>query len=290
MLGMCADTSRRSWSTIAALVAAFAAVAGAVINWVSIEQSSVATRDQIRLIAQGQNVDRLQKANDQLKLDNPAALDSRLAGIDAFGLLARDDPAEYQLKIIAILAAFVQGHSPLTAPECPKSVPRDIQTALTVIGGLDATRGDPRRVIDLSQTCLNRIDLHGADLVGVDLTGGPNLGDGANLYNANLCRADLTNAKASGAHFLGANLQWANLTKADLRGADLRGADLRRADLRRADLRNALLDNANINGADFQGANLTGASLGGINIHDPNLAGASGVPSPGVPPSSPPPC
>jgi len=282
MLGMCADTSRRSWSTIAALVAAFAAVAGAVINWVSIEQSSAATRDQIRatrdqirLIAQGQNVDRLQKANDQLKLDNPAALDSRLAGIDAFGLLARDDPAEYQLKIIAILAAFVQGHSPLTAPECPKSVPRDIQTALTVIGGLDATRGDPRRVIDLSQTCLNRIDLHGADLVGVDLTGGPNLGDGANLYNANLCRADLTNAKASGAHFLGANLQWANLTKADLHGADLR---------------NALLDNANINGADFQGANLTGASLGGINIHDPNLAGASGVPSPGVPPSSPPPC
>lgn len=270
MLGMCADTSQRSWSTIAALVAAFAAVAGAVINWVSIEQSSVATRDQIRLIAQGQNVDRLQKANDQLKLDNPVALESRLAGIDALDLLARDDPAEYQLKIIVILAAFVQGHSPLTAPECPKSVPEDIQTALTVIGGLDATRGDPRRVIDLSQTCLNRIDLHGADLVGVDLTGGPNLGDGANLYNANLCRADLTNAKASGAHFLGANLQWANLTKADLHGADLR---------------NALLDNANINGADFQGANLTGASLGGINIPDPNLAGASGVP-----PSSPPPC
>lgn len=108
------------------------------------------------------------------------------------------------------------------------------------------------RCAQLSQLCLENIDLSYAKLNLADLSG-------TNLNKANLAAAQMQSANLSGS----------NLHKSQLVRANLAGANLSDANLRGADLTNADLSNANLNGADLRGAN-----LGRVDLRKTSLDGA----------------
>jgi uncharacterized protein YjbI with pentapeptide repeats len=97
---------------------------------------------------------------------------------------------------------------------------------------------------DLSQACLEKIDLTEAKLTRADLTG-------ASLPGAKMERADLVGAKLTGANLSFAKLSGAILDDADLSGADLTEARLDRAELYGAKLTGAILDDIYIYGANY---------------------------------------
>lgn len=108
------------------------------------------------------------------------------------------------------------------------------------------------RCANLSQLCLENIDLSYAKLNLADL-GGTNLNkailaaaqmQSANLSGSNLHKSQLVRANLAGANLSNANLKGADLTNADFSNADLTNADLRGASLGQVDLRKACLDGA----------------------------------------------
>lgn len=108
------------------------------------------------------------------------------------------------------------------------------------------------RCANLSQLCLENIDLSYAKLNLADLRG-TNLNkanlaaaqmQSANLSGSNLHKSQLVRANLAGANLSNANLQGADLTNADFSNADLTNADLRGANLGKVDLRKACLDDA----------------------------------------------
>jgi hypothetical protein len=136
--------------------------------------------------------------------------------------------------IIAVLCAYIRGHSPwppLAADNGDEEELRslairanDVQVALTALGRLVGPDGD-------------------ADVA--------------------IPRTDLRYARLSRLNLGQARLSHSNLRRARVRGTDLRGALLSDADLGLADIGEADLSGADLRGADLSGANLEGARLAG---------------------------
>ncbi len=227
---------RQDWSAIGSIGTAFAALAALVFTGLSLSATQ-----------QAQITDRYARAVDQIGVQGPDHLETRLGGIYALERLAHDSPRD-QPTIVQVLSAFVRASVgqatalPDAAPDprpCPPATTvahplnLDVQAALTVLGRRDYTN-DNAESADLSKSCLNGVDLSGAHLLGANLSGanlaGANL-NGANLAGANLASVNLSGASLSGAHLFAANLVGANLVGVDLSFADLVSTDLIGADL-----------------------------------------------------------
>jgi hypothetical protein len=88
-------------------------------------------------------------------------------------------------------------------------------------------RGADLSGVDLTGTCLDRIDLHGRTLTGLDLSRASLRNavlSGSDLSGSRLDHADLSGADLSGAILTGTSLLEATLWGADLCGADLSGS------------------------------------------------------------------
>jgi uncharacterized protein YjbI with pentapeptide repeats len=219
------------------------------------------------------SIDQLGKNNDS----NHPQIDVRLAGIYAFGRIARDSKRDRQ-TILDILDAYVRESSRSVSfqqtqqedsPHEPRGPRVDIQAALTVTTRIAKDFGTTHHArvnvwgADLQSVGLGDGHLAGAELRGAHLDGallrGANLGprrsepgiqvktrmEESTLHNANLIEANLTRAQLDNAMLAGADLRGANLTDADLRGADLIKVQLESAVLVRADLRGANLPEIN---------------------------------------------
>ncbi len=92
-----------------------------------------------------------------------------------------------------------------------------------------------------------------------------------NLQGVNLRETDLTQVDLHGALLSQADLGWAILQGADLRGAVLKRTDLMQADLRGANLRGAQCHEAVLTGANLRGAMLKGAAFRRANLIDAHL-------------------
>lgn len=133
------------------------------------------------------------------------------------------------------------------------------------------------RIVDVSDTNWNTIDLKEANLAFIDLRDvnlSHALMTGAVLRGARLCNADLTQITLNDAALGGAKLKEAILCQANLQGANLNGADLIGADLRKADLKDASLRGAQLQGACLAGADLTGADLTNAKLQKADLTDA----------------
>jgi uncharacterized protein YjbI with pentapeptide repeats len=94
------------------------------------------------------------------------------------------------------------------------------------------------------------------------------------LQGVNLRETDLTQVDLHGALLTQADLRWAILKGADFRGAVLKRTALRQADLRGANLRGAQCHEAVLTGANLRGAMLKGAAFRRANLIDANLTQA----------------
>jgi hypothetical protein len=163
----------------------------------------------------------------------------RLGGIYALeGVMKTSE--QYHQPILEALSAFVRDGT-RTVTNGPPAV--DIQSALTVIGKLEAGTG----IVDLHDAHIPRAHLFEAKLIDANMTG------------ADLTHTDLRHAKLNSATLNGANLNDADLTSANLSDADLIGAHLRRAHLTGAKMNRAALINADLSGAILSGTNLSDA-------------------------------
>jgi uncharacterized protein YjbI with pentapeptide repeats len=278
------------WSKVASIATAGAAVTAL---WFS-GQSLRANDAQYGLSEQGQVTDRFTKAVENLGSDK---LDVRIGGIYSLERLSRDSRGD-RPTILDVLSAYVRGQAPappewvddsqsssdgttpVPAVHCPvdEKAPLaiDIQAVATVITRRDLTIPD-ERPIDLSHSCLHRVNLAGiqlqeADLTGTDLTHADFMNVEAfgpkhrvrdiNLNYAHLDLANLSNVFAVGATAAEATMYGTSLAHAVLPGIDLTKANLWQADLSNADIRNAILDGADLRGANLAGTNLTGITYG----------------------------
>lgn len=166
----------------------------------------------------GQVTDSFAKAIDQLGAMKTGQngkprinLELRIGGIYALEKIAHDSPLS-QSKIVEVLTAYVRDNSPLPNEKAqprscwvdspsgaiarPLPAPADIQASLTVIGRRDSG-DDQGRFLDLTQTDLRCLSLHGAQLRGAHLSwsdfGGADLSD-ADLRDADLRSSDLSGA------------------------------------------------------------------------------------------------
>jgi Pentapeptide repeats (8 copies) len=280
--------SWNGWSKVASLATAAAAITAL---WFS-GQSLRATQAQYGLSEQGQVTDRFAKAVENLGSEKT---DVRLGGIYSLERLSRDSTAD-RPTIMDVLSAYIRGHAPaplpwpfepgapvVGGPGTPGAVhcqvdenapiPIDIQAVATVITRRDAAIPDVRP-IDLSNSCLNRVNLAGAQLIRADLSGTDlthsdfihtgELWTERDARYTNLSYAQLEFANMSKVFAVGASFRGATMYRTDLSNADLPLADLRGAQLWQADLRNAHLMDAKLAGADLSDANLTGTTL--INV------------------------
>ncbi|WP_433077106.1 pentapeptide repeat-containing protein [Dactylosporangium sp. CA-052675] len=201
--------------------------------------------EELRLSRSAQTTERYSRAVEHLGHDS---LDVRIGGVYALEQIAGQSPPD-RGAIIAILRAYVRGHSPWppglpgqppagTPPaELPTLAMRanDVQAAVDVLVRLHGSGGAER-------LSLPRCDLRYARMNGAVLPG-------ANLGNCGLTRARLRKADLRDCLLGDADLRQAELDGADLRGADLGGADLRGTDLRGTDLRGADLATVRLDGA-----------------------------------------
>lgn len=283
------ERSQRSMMLIASMtaMAALGSSAAAGYALVYTRDSVEATRDQVRLVEQGQITERYGRAVEQL---GSSSLGVRVGGAFALERIMRDSPAD-QPTIVEVLTAFVRENT--TRRKTPRvahaeaaetlTAPVDIQAALTVVGRRDPAHDAGRR-IDLGGANLFGVDLAGANLVGAeleraDLTGASlfraNLAD-AHLLKANLtytgCRyADFTNAGMVSAVLVNTYFYDANLTGAQLGFADMSRAYFSNAKLVHADLRSVVAKRTKFYQADLTGADLTGADLRGAEMEGADL-------------------
>lgn len=208
--------------------------------------------------------ERFRSAREQLETD-AENLNIRLRGIRILEDLALYEGAD-RAGIVDLLVSHVRRRAPGpplgaadgTVPTSLAARAPDVQTAMTVLGGLRhdaASRAHMRlnaldlRAADLAQADLGQADLNGASLQGADLRGA-NL-TRADLHAANLADADLRQASAADANLEEARLVGARLTATSLANANLNRADLTAADLRLADLRGAQLSGSDLRNAKF---------------------------------------
>jgi hypothetical protein len=215
---------------------------GAYATWRRVrinEEELQASRD-------GQVTERYARAVEHL---GHASTDVRMGGLFALERISRNSPRDRD-AIIAIVSAYVRGHSPWP-PSDPAADPDadvpslalrayDVQAAITVLGRLRQEETD--ELIRIPRT-----DLRNARMWGLrfDRAIVSNCAlRGARLSSSVLRGADLGQSDARGARFDGSDLCGANLRGADLRHSGLSGADLRESDLTGALLAGARADQA----------------------------------------------
>ncbi|MEU7870453.1 pentapeptide repeat-containing protein [Dactylosporangium sp. NPDC049140] len=203
--------------------------------------------EELRLSRSGQTTERYSRAVEHLGHES---LDVRIGGVFALEQIAGQSPEDRD-AIVAILCAYVRGHSPWP-PGRPGQPPAD--TPVTELWSLAVRANDAQAAV----TALAR--LHAA--------GG--------AERLSLPRTDLRFARMGGLDLRGAYFGGATLMRARLQGTDLRDCFLEDVDLRHAELA----------GADLRGAVLTGARLDGAVADartrwpegfDPGAAGVAGT-------------
>ena len=180
-------------------------------------------------------------------------LSVRLGAIDALSDLALEHSEDYHMKVMSLLCAFARHPGRNEEGNDSVRVLEDVQEVMRAIHARSAAQIEIEKqgdyILNLPQTNLNDVFLHGANLAGANLTE-------ADLNHASLGEADLNHALLGGA-----NLDGADLGRANLRRAMALGVHLNHAFLEGANLNNAFLDGANMAHANLTGANLTGTNL-----------------------------
>jgi hypothetical protein len=213
-----------------------ALAAGAYATWHRLRVNE----EELRTSREGQVTERYSRAVEHLGSGNT---DVRMGGVFALERVARNSPVDRD-AIIAILSAYVRGHSPWPSTHPDDDPPSlavrasDVQAAVTVLGRIASEDRD--EVIRLPRTDLRRARMWGLafDLAIISHSAL----QGARLSNTSLVGADLSGSDLRGAQLEGALLSGAQLVDADLGNSMLAGADLRGADLSRADLTGAVAD------------------------------------------------
>ncbi|WP_433616271.1 pentapeptide repeat-containing protein [Dactylosporangium sp. CA-139114] len=181
--------------------------------------------EELRLSRSAHTTERYSRAVEHLGHDS---LDVRIGGVYALEQIAGQSPPDRD-AIIAILRAYVRGHSPWP-PGLPGQPPADTPPAQ--LPTLAMRANDVQAAVDVL------VRLH----------------DSGGAERLLLPRCDLRYARMNGAVLRGANLGDSALTRARLRNADLRGCLLGNADLRQAEL-----DGADLRGTDLATVRLEGA-------------------------------
>lgn len=219
--------------------------------------------------------ERLVRSVKQLQDENPKV---RQVGVHRLQKLRKEANVD-DLQITQTLSACIRDASPLAENVIHQSqdnhgeevsdqsskgsikAPVDIQAILDLIEqfGRKNNSGFRGRVLDLSKTNLQKVNLFDSNLEHADLSES-NLEEAnlwsANLKNVNLRKANLKGANLFEAHlknanFFGANLEGSKLWEANLDGADLREANMNGADLRGAKLEKAILPEGNLNNTKY---------------------------------------
>ncbi len=199
---------------------------------------------------EGQMTDRFSKAITHL---GDATLAVRLGGMYELERVAKDSKKDHG-SVMEILAAYIREKSLVIRTDQPikskedtlekserKTLPIDIQVALTIIG---------RRKVENDQLPLE-IDLSNCYL------------SGANLSELDFQSTNFSGSDLSGVNFYGANFGWLN--KTDVQGQQP-NANIPITQFINADLSGANFMFANLFAVDFSGANLTGANLKATNL------------------------
>jgi hypothetical protein len=182
------------------------------------------------LARSGQVTDRYAKATEQLGHESE---DVRIGGLHALGQIMKDYP-DYQPIVVAVLAAFIRGH---TAPRAHvedtaaaateeelatmKGPEDDIQTALNILARRPYHSGE--EAINLSYSVLVGHDLFMMDLSHARLFG-------TDLTSAGLVETKFFAATMEGARLHGAAMSWADLRSATMYPGALSAEQLEDAD------------------------------------------------------------
>lgn len=180
----------------------------------------------LRINQEGQITERFTRAVDQLGSDK---LGVRLGGIYALERIARDSERDHW-PIMEILTAFVRIHAPWSpqpqadlpqpTPEvsAPPRPPADIEAVAAALARrAHWYENDKDQVLDLHETDLRRVHLHGVHLEDAYLRA-------THLESSHLREAHLRGADLKAAHLQGARLLDADLQETHLEGADLTNA------------------------------------------------------------------
>lgn len=307
-------------TAIAAIGALIVSALGMVFTARSVDvaaDSATATREQVRLLRQGQVADRFARAVEQL---GSAQINVRFGAIYSLESLMRESDSD-QATIVSVLSGFIREQTKekppapyvppvLLSPLSPEPVqtdtprlPTDVQAALTVLGRRDNPL-DTGYLIDLSGVNLSGADLmlgnfstarfEGASLRGANLTGG-HFG-GTDFIRADLAFATAIKADMAGAHLDFARLYGASFMQADLSRAFALRADSRSAAFTSADLTDATFNATLLSGSFFYAADLRRAKFqqaelgealfdGAKNIETATFACARGAKARGLPPN-----
>ncbi len=171
-------------------------------------KTAKATRKRARINDRALLLDRYHRAARMLDSEAQAV---RIGGVSLLDRLARDQPKEYHVDVITLLASFVRHPRADPLGDAGRHHGRlraDVQTAVKAIGARDKTRRELERgrefELDLREADLRDADLRKANLQAVRLEG------------ADLAGALLKDAKVAGAAFAGASGKVRNLTQDQL--------------------------------------------------------------------------
>jgi len=212
------------------IIAFWGAVLAVWRSQIAGEQADSASR-QAETSERGFRNERYQKGADMLGSET---LTTRMGGLYALELLARDHPEDYLDQIIKIIATFVRHPSQgeeTHAPEQsgagnPLPYRRDVLEAVWVISRLNEINVQHDKpnlsLADLSYMRFTSGSPTPKNFTNFDFTGAKlNHAEfpGANLTGANFLEANLTNARLVCANFTGADITFADIASANLMGA-----------------------------------------------------------------------
>lgn len=177
--------------------------------------------------------DRYQKGAEMLGAEK---ITTRMGGIYALGILAREHPEEYHAQIMDLLCAIIRDPVYRERPESPEKTgilvgmqfhcSPDIEAAARTIGKCRTLlSADKQSVVESGFTP----DITRAYLVNANL-------EFANFQDAQLFLATLRQIRFKYANLTNADFLFADLTAADLTGANLENANMRMANLGNAKL------------------------------------------------------
>jgi hypothetical protein len=201
-----------------------ALLVGAYATWRRLQVNE----EEIRATRDGQVTERFGHAIEHI---GATGTDVRIGGIYSLERIARNSMGDRD-TIIAILSAFIRGHSPQSLSPNPDpdtstlaSRAPDVQAAVIVLGRLPRIGTSERIRIprtDLHRSRLWQLNLNGALMGGIDLRNSrlwETSLEGADLGEADLRGADLSRARLTNAWLVGANLVGTTLDQAVLSGA-----------------------------------------------------------------------
>lgn len=225
---------------------------------------TVQSQRQLELAERGHLNDRYQKGADML---GSPVLATRLGGIYALELLAKEHPDAFHLQVVKMFCSFVRHPTPdeeLPLRETVKSghflCRSDVEAAMTAIG----ERSKKGREVE--SKALYSLDLQGAVLNGINIAYG--------VFD----NADFSGAEMIDVFAVATNMRGTSFVDADLRRANFDVADLTSAYFKRGKLAETIFNDADITSAvfsDFEKAGLTQNQLDdarALEAHPPRIA------------------